>query len=182
MGFDLSALPVRLDSAPLRRIRQDPRAWELADEQIPPSELPHGLASERMLFPNRSHDHAEYVLDPAGRHAIAEWTERERSLPYRIIQGDEPFAEHARGVQGVPLRCSTARFLAEAAATIDALDLAAARERFSVADMVDLCLYKVGPSEDDDDAFARITADLRRLAAYYRDIAGQGLDLVFILD
>lgn len=164
MGLDLSGVPVRLDSVRLL------------------GELPEGLAPERALFPDRSHEQAEYLLDPLGRRAIESWAERERSVPYRIVHGDEPFADHAAGVQGVPWRCSTAAFLAEAAATIDAIDLGAVRGRFSVADMADLGLYKVDPGEADSDAFTRIAANLRRLAAHYREIADQGLDLVLVLD
>ncbi len=116
------------------------------------------------------------ISDPAGYRMRTSWPERERSLPYRIIEGDEVFAVHARGGRGVPWRCSTMAFLAEAVVTIDALDPVAARQEFSVADMVALGVYKAPPSDNDEEVFARVLDGLRRLAAHYRGIVDRGLD------
>lgn len=196
MGLDLSSLPVRLASAPMRRIREDATLWEIAvrnppfcsyeDDTLPDisrellTELPS--ARERAHFPDRSHHQAEYVLDPDGYRALPGWVERERSLPYRIIYGDVLFADHAVAGQGIHWRCSTAAFLAKAAAEIDALDLVATRRRFSVADMSSEGVYKVHPAEDDSAAFERIVVNLRDIAGYYHEIADQGLDLILTLE
>lgn len=102
-------------------------------------------------------------------------------MPYLITHGDEFVAEHARAGQGIPWRCSTAAFLRRAATTIDALDPVTTRQRFSTQHMVDLHVYKA-PLGDDDEQFDEVLPSLRDLSAYYRTIANQGLDLIFILD
>ncbi|GAA3835404.1 hypothetical protein GCM10022226_66210 [Sphaerisporangium flaviroseum] len=199
MGLDLSASPVRLNSPAVRLIQVDAQAWEFAslhppftspspyDEPLPDvsrellATLPEGFGIARP-YPDRSYGQAEYLLDPAGYRALTGWPERERSLPYRIIEGDRPFADHATGGQGVPWRCSTASFLAEAAATIDAIDVAAARQEFFVADMWALGVYKVSQTERDDEAFKRVLNNLRQLARYYHRLVEHGLDLIIEKD
>jgi hypothetical protein len=99
-------------------------------------------------------------------------------MAYRIIAGAEVFADHAMTGQGFRWRCSTAEFLAAAAARIDHLDVAAARSAFSVAEMDDLGLYKVRREEDDDQAFARILARLRAFGEHCRRTAARDLDLI----
>jgi hypothetical protein len=196
MGLDLSTIATRLDSASVRRIRQDAGACEVAELNPPFSyyavdepqpdisrellaDLPDELAHSWFYpFPDRSYQQAEYLIDPAGRRALTSWVERERSLNYRIIHGDEPFADHAVADQGHPLRCSTTAFLTEAAARIDAIDDDAARREFSVARMYADGAYKARPDEYDSVAFDRITGRLRTLATYYHKIVDQGLDLI----
>jgi hypothetical protein len=197
VGLDLWSCPVRLESVPMRLIRSDARVWEVAVDHAPFCDLPAGSLPEisRQLqaefpdglhrtwnFPGRSYGQAEYLLDPAGYRMRTSWPERERSLPYRIIEGAEVFAVHATGGQGIPWRCSTMAFLAEAVMTIDALDPVAARREFSVADMVALGVYKVRPSDNDEEVFARVLDGLRRLAAHYRGIVDRGLDLIVVKD
>jgi hypothetical protein len=192
VSFDLRSIAVPLDSPPIRRMRADEQAWQEASERPPfvsqdwGEPLPE-ISRELMdivprrwtwSFPDRSHSQAEYLLDPAGSRALASWAERERSRPFRIIEGDEPFADHARGAQGVPWRCSRASFLIEAADVIQTLDAAMARREFSVAEMDSSGVYKTRPDEDDDEAFERLSGHLGRLARYYRDVAGRGLDLI----
>jgi hypothetical protein len=99
-------------------------------------------------------------------------------LPYRIVWGDERFAEHATSGQGISWRCSTAAFLDNAATTIDALDTVAARQAFSIAEMFELGVYKVRPSDNDEEAFDRVLENLRSLARHYHQIARRGLDLI----
>ncbi|MGH3715107.1 MAG: DUF1877 family protein [Micromonosporaceae bacterium] len=197
MALDLGSYPVRLGSAPMRLIRADARAWQAAVDHPPfcdrpadslpevsrqlQAEFPDGLERD-WNFPDRSYGQAEYLLDCAGYRTLKSWPERERSLPYRIIEGDEEFAVHATGVQGITWRCSTAAFLAEAVATIGSLDPVAARREFSVAEMAALGVYKVHPSHDDDEVFAGLLDGLRRLAAYYRGIVDRGLDLIIVKD
>jgi hypothetical protein len=199
VGLDLRSIPVRLGSEPARRIREDADLWEAAawlppfssrlygEEQLPGislallAEVP-GVQGWTAHFPDRSHQQAEYLLDPRAMRESLTYAERERSLPYRVIFGDEGFAGHARASQGVAWRCSGTAFLRQAAALIDAIDPAAARREFSVAEMYDLGVYKVRPNGDDDTEFEVVLQHLRRLAAYYGQVADQGLDLIFELD
>lgn len=200
MGFSLESVPVRLDSAPMRALRAaDAEAVDEASLHPPFCERhyfgdPTPAANRELLallpegfdrpwrFPGRTHQQAEYLIDPVGHGRIRSREERERSLPYRIIHGDEPFAEHARGTQGVAWRCSTSKFLADAAARIDAIDVEAARRDFSIADMVERAVYKVGPTEDDEETFTWVLAHLRALARWYHRVADAGVDLIVILD
>ena len=99
-----------------------------------------------------------------------------------MIFGDEAFAEHARAPQGVPWRCSGPAFLRQAAALIGAIGPVAARREFSAAEMAGLRLYKSGRHDDDDAEFAVILRQLRRLAAYYDQVANRGLGLIVKLD
>jgi hypothetical protein len=198
VGIDLTCVPVRLDSAAVRKLRQDADVWEEASPHPPftggPRPWPPPALNESLLadlppearlwspFPDRGHAQAEYLLDPVGHGALAGWAARERSLPYRIIHGDRPFAPHAVGGQGIAWRCSTVAFLREAATVIDELDEVATREAFRVADMVAAAVYKARADEDDDDAFARLLAGLRRLSGAYRLVADLGLDLIIEQD
>jgi hypothetical protein len=134
------------------------------------------------LFTDRSYGQAEYLLDPANYRRIDSRAQRERTLPYRVIYGDEYFADHATGGQGISWRCSTAGFLDQAAETIDALDVATVRREFSVAEMYALGIYKVHETDDDDQTFERVLTNLRWLADLYRHIARDGLDLIIETD
>ena len=199
MGFDLRSFPVRLGSEPVRRIREYADLWEVATlhaplghkRKEPLPEISTALLAEVpdvqewiWHYPDRSHDQAEYLLDPRTSRELRSYAERERSLPYRVIFGDEEFAEHARGPQGPRWRCSGAAFLRQAAALIDAIDPVSARRDFSVAEMERLHLYKVpNPAvTDDDEHFERILQHLRDIAAYYSQVAGRGLDLIIELN
>lgn len=175
MGLDLRCVAVRLDSARVGRIRVDAAAW---DTEVGERRLGRWIP----LFVDRSHNQAEYLLDPVSYRRMDSYGHRERSLPYRIIRGDERFADHAVGGQGIPWRCSTAAFLARAVAMIDALDVATRRRQFSVADMDALGVYKVRPTDDDDESFERTLARLRSLADHYRHVARDGLDVIVQLD
>jgi hypothetical protein len=196
MGLDLQTFPVRLDSTPMRILRSDAQAWEDAVDHPPFCNLPSDSLPEISLqllasfpnglglnypFPDRSHEQAEYLLDPVGFRALTDWAERERSLPYRIIQGDRVFADHAASGQGMRWRCSTAAFLAEAAAAIAAIDVAAAHREFSVAEMATLGIYKVHDTQGDDEYFERVLGGMERLARYYRQVANDGMDLILTL-
>lgn len=64
---------------------------------------------------------------------------------------------------------------------IDDLDVAAARREFSVADMVEECLYKVHEDEPDDQAFVRILAELHAWAEHLRTTVAHRLDLIITL-
>lgn len=198
MGFDLSGIPVRLDSDPVRRIRENAGLWReaayrppfgsrLGGEPLPEISLAlvAGVPGDQGWtghFPDRSQDKAEYLLDPRTARELRTYSERERSLPYRVIFGDEDFAEHARAPQGVPWRCSGPAFLRQAAALIGAIDPVTARPGFSVAEMADLQLYKSGRDDDDDVEFEVILQHLRRLGAYYGQVADRGLGLIIKLD
>ncbi len=198
MGLDLRTIAVRLGSEPVRRIRHSADQWQeaayrppfgprLGDEQLP--EISLALIAEvpdvqgwTAHFPDRSHDKAEYLLDPGAARELQTYAERERSLPYRVIFGDEDFAEHARAPQGVPWRCSGPAFLRQAAALIRAIDPVTARREFSVTELADQRLYKSSGDDDDDVEFAVILRHLRRLAAYYGQVANRGLGLIIKLD
>jgi hypothetical protein len=200
VGLDLSMTPVRLDSTAMRVMSESAEVFEEAqvhppfrssrfrDEPLPAVNrrllalLPEDLDTPIDPFPRRSHGQAEYLLDPAGHRRIDSWRTRERRLPYRIVHGDRAMAEHMRAGQGIHWRCSTASFLAEAAARIDQLDVDAVRREFSVADMVEQGVYKVHPDEDDDESFAATLAELRRLGEYYHRLVDLGLDVVVVLD
>jgi hypothetical protein len=198
VGLDLSAIPVRLGSEPVRRIREDAGLWReaayrppfgsrLGEEPLPEISLAliAGTPGDQGWtghFPDRSHDKAEYLLDPCTARRLRSYSERERSLPYRVIFGDEGFAGHARAPQGAPWRCSGTPFLRQAVALIDAIDPVAARREFSVAEMADLQLYKSSRDDDDDAEFEAILQHLRRLATYYGQVADRGLDLIIKLD
>jgi hypothetical protein len=132
-------------------------------------------------FPDRSQEQAEYLLDPLAHRAFGSWEERERSLSYRTIHGDDSFARHAESGQGHPWRCSTSRFLAEAASRIDAIDPGTLRRQFSVDEMVDSGVYKARRGVDDDEVFGQLVDGLHRLAHEYHRLAASGLGLVVIL-
>jgi hypothetical protein len=197
VGFDLTCVPVRLDSAAVRLMRDDADSWAVASEYPPFSRIARGSpppVSRRLLaalppganrwspFPDRAHGQAEFLLDPRGYLLLSGWEERQRSLPYRIVYGDRPFAPHARGVQGVAWRCSTAAFLQLAAAAIEALDETATHRLFRTADMVAAGVYKARAETDDDVAFDSVLSALRRLGREYRRIAASGLDLIIEKD
>lgn len=198
VGLDLRTIPVRLGAEPVRRIRASAGLWQeaayrppfgprLGEEQLPEislaliAEVPGGQGWTGH-FPDRSHGKAEYLLAPGTARELGSYAERERSLPYRVIFGDEDFAEHATAPQGVPWRCSGPAFLRQAAALIGAIDPVTARREFSVAEMADLHLYKSIGDEDDDAEFAEILGHLYRLAAYYGQVANRGLGLISKLD
>jgi hypothetical protein len=144
--------------------------------------LPTGFESW-WPFPGRTHGKAEYLIDPVGYRRLRSWEERERSLPFRAVRGDQPFAEHAMSGQGVTWRCSTSAFPSEAAALIDAIDVDAVRSAFSVAEMDHLGVYKADARAADDDAeFTRVLADLRELSRRYHQLVGARLDLVVTLE
>lgn len=121
------------------------------------------------------------LLDPVGFRRSSSYEERERTLEHRVVRGDQRFAEHATSGQGVHWRCSHAGFLVRAVARIDAIDVAAVRAEFSVAEMDELGVYKVHAGEDDDEKFAVVLADLRGLARWYHQLVGAGLDAMVIL-
>jgi len=81
VGFDLRTIPVCLGSEPVRRIRASAELWQeaayrppfgtrLGEEPLPEiglaltAEVP-GLQGWTGHFPDRGHDKAEYLLDPA---------------------------------------------------------------------------------------------------------------------
>jgi hypothetical protein len=199
MGIDLRAIAVRLDSPSVRRLlATDPESfWDATcrppftnttwDEPLPAlnqalcTEHP-GLSGWDDLYPDRSYEVAEWVLDPRARRAIRDWATRERSTAFRIITGDHDLAEHATGVHGIRWRGSRATFLRAAADTIDRLDVDAARAEFSVAELSDRGTYKLHADDGDDVLFAVAVANLRRVSQYYRAVADRGLDLIFRRD
>jgi Domain of unknown function (DUF1877) len=197
MGLDLWTYPVRWDSAPMRLIREDPQVWKCAignppfnrHRGRPVPEICRQLLAEvpdamelAWEYPDRSYHQAEYLLDPAGYRRLTSYEERELTMPYRIVQGDKEFAWHARGAQGIPWRYSTNDFLIEAVLTIDAVDPAAARREFSVADMLGHRIYRANPSDEDNETFEHVLANLREMARYYERIVDRGLDLIFVKD
>lgn len=199
MGLDLSAIPVRLDAEPVRRLLSDPdvfqdttyrppftnRTW---GEPLPPLNQALCAAHPNLSgwdspYPDRSYEAAEFVLDPAAWRAATDWETRERSIAHRIIHGDHYLADHAMGGQGVRWRGSRAAFLYQAADTIDRLDLVAARRAFSLPELDDLGVYKVSVDHDnEEELFVKVTRNLARLAGYYRSVAERGLDLIIEKD
>lgn len=198
MGLDLLTVPVRLETAGMRAIRESAEAWEAASFRPPFFEddeydgplprvsreilehIPDGFEATDH-FPDRGFEEVEYLLNLSSERRSGNWEERERSFPYRAVHGDRYFAEHAAGGQGHPWRCSTSGFLAEAAARIDAIDPTMVRRRFSVREMVDAGVYKARLGEDDDVVFERRLAALRSLARYYHRLADNSLDLIVIV-
>ena len=194
VGIDLESIAVPLHADPVRAVRGSPALWGTASEHPPfcrarPGEalpaisqalvavLPSG-AGWVHHFVDRSQQQAEYLLDPVAYRTMQTWQEREASMAYRIIHGDEVFAEHALSGQGFRWRCSTKTFLTAAVDRIDSLDLTAIRREFSVAEMADLGLYKVHPEEDDDHAFGRVLAELREFAEHCRRVVVRDLDVI----
>lgn len=194
MGLDLSAYRLLLDVEPVRRILADRDEFELAyggppfhrligDEQLPPisralcAALP-GLTGSDHPYPDRTFGVAEFVLDPDGHRRTRSWVERERTLPYRILHGDDELAEHVVSTTGFPWRASRPAFLRRAAEAIDALDPVAARADFRLAELVERGVYKAVQWDDEDELFTTVTANLAGLGRYYRRVADDGLDLV----
>jgi hypothetical protein len=186
VGLDFRSIRVPLDADPVRAIRADP-ALRATAEDYPPFGVRFGdevlpEISEALLavlpagvrwshhFGDRSFQQAEYLLD---RRVTRTWEERERTMAYRTVFGDERFAGS--------WRCSDPAFLAGAAERIDTLDVAAARRGFSVAEMARNGVYKVQPGDPDDDAFARVLANLRSFADHCRDTAARELGLIITL-
>jgi hypothetical protein len=197
VGLDWKCVAVPLDAAPVRAIRTDARLWDIASEQPPfrrawgDAPLPD-ISGELLAalppgtgwvhhFDSRSYGQAEYLLDPGAYRSTRTWAQRERTTAFRIIRGDEPFAAHAVSGQGVSWRCSGRAFLADAVARVDGLDVEVARRGFSVAEMVDLGVYKAQPGEPDGDAFDRTLGELRAFAEYCRAVVARELDLVVSL-
>jgi hypothetical protein len=135
------------------------------------------VAQAGIVLPRLLADRVGLTTGLSGALATS-WGQRERTMPYRVIQGDQTFADHARGGQGILWRYSSCTFLAAAVAAIDALPVAAVRREFSVAEMVDLGVYKAQPNEDDDTAFDRVLENLRRLGRHYHQFVGKGLDVI----
>lgn len=199
MGLDVTMVPVRLESAPMRAVRESAEVWAQAyleppftrgggtREPVPAISgeitalIPEGFGKYD-AFPGRAQQQAEYLLDPVAFRRLGSFGERERTLAYRIAHGDQRFAEHAVAGQGAPWRCSHSDFLAVAAARIDAIDVAAVRAEYSVAEMYEMGVYKVHEGEDDDENFAEVLADLRGLARWCHRLVGEGLDTIVIID
>lgn len=187
-----------LHAGPMRAIRADAALWEQASTWPPFSPRREGGTlpeiSRDLLavvpagtgwvdhFHGRCFQQAEYLLDPvAYRTQARTWRERERTMAYRIVTGDDVFADHARTGQGFPWRCSTSAFLVAAVQRIDSLDVDAVRQEFSVAEMDTLGMYKAHPGEDDDEAFIRVLTQLRKFAEHCRTAAAKALDLIVTL-
>ncbi|WP_250032353.1 DUF1877 family protein [Paractinoplanes maris] len=124
----------------------------------------------------------EYVFDPGQwRSEVGRSDERRKTMAHCIIRGDAVFADETAPDLGIPWRCSTAGFLTEVVERIDRLDVAAARHEFSVAEMVQLDLYKVHPEGETDETFDRLMTYLRDFADRCRGIAAHGLGLVITM-
>ncbi|ADD44390.1 DUF1877 family protein [Stackebrandtia nassauensis] len=192
MGVDWSASPVRLASDAMREIREDPQLWETAsfyppfyDDPEPIPEISRRLTADwpeglewRVGFLDRAYNQVEYLLDPVAYRRMEDWARRERSLSYRIVHGDNPFAEHAVSGQGFPWRCSSREFLAEAVEVIDRLDVARVRAEYSKVDMSRLGVYKVSPRGDDGISFDANLERLRQLGDFYRSVVDSDFDVV----
>jgi hypothetical protein len=190
-------MALSLDAEPVRLIRVDPAVWEQSDGYPPFGGLHPGEtlpdisrailgavpAGTRWVehFAGRSFQQAEYLLDPVAYRAERTWEQRKRTMAYRIINGDEYFAEHATSSQGAPWRCSTTDFLTEAVRRIDALDVTAVRREFSVAHMENRGVYKVHSEGDDQEIFDQVVGYLREFAEYCRDVVARDLDLIITL-
>ncbi|WP_143133765.1 DUF1877 family protein [Actinoplanes philippinensis] len=190
------ALP--LESGPVRALRADPALQRLAEDQPPftrrwPDEVLPRI-SEQLLavvpddtkwsldfFESRNFDQAEYLLDPIATRTIKSWPQRERMATYRAIFGAQRFALYTSDGCVTPWRCSSPAELTAAARLIDELDVAAVRREFSVADMLELGLYKVHPEDDDTESFTRALGDLRAWADHCRGVAARDLGLVIDL-
>ncbi|MFC4063680.1 DUF1877 family protein [Actinoplanes subglobosus] len=198
MGLDFECLAVPLDADPVRAIRASPELWAMADDQPPfsgpwPDEelpditrrllavLPEGTSRNLDFFGSRNHEQAEYLLDPVASRTTQTWEQRRHLPTYQAVFGAELFAEHAASGQGIRWRCSTPDQLAAAVQLIDALDVAAVRREFSLAEMVRLGVYKVHPEEDEQDYFTRNLQDLRTWADHCRHVATQNLGLMITL-
>jgi hypothetical protein len=198
VGIDLRSIAVPLRAEPIRAIRADAALWEqastsppfsrrLGDETLP--DISRDLLAVMPAdtgwvdhFDGRCFQQAEYLLDPlAYRTQARTWHERERTVAYRIVTGDDVFADHARTGQGFPWRCSTSAFLVAAVQRLDSLDVDAVRQEFSVAEMDASGLYKVHADEDDDEAFARVLTQLREFAEHCRAVATKELGLIITL-
>jgi hypothetical protein len=198
VGVDLRSIAVPLQAEPIRAIRADAALWEQASTWPPFSARRGGETlpeiSRNLLevvpagtgwvdhFDGRCFQQAEYLLNPvAYRTQARTWRERERTVAYRIVTGDDVFADHARTGQGFPWRCSTTAFLVAAVQRIDSLDVDTVRQQFSVAEMDALGLYKVHAGEEDNKAFARVLTQLRKFAEHCRTVAAGDLDLIITL-
>ncbi|MEU8606409.1 hypothetical protein AB0C29_00145 [Actinoplanes sp. NPDC048791] len=198
VGIELRSIAVPLHAEPIRAIRADAALWEQAstwppfsprrgEEALPEisrdllAVVPAG-AGWVDHFDGRCFQQAEYLMDPvAYRTQARTWRERERTVAYRIVTGDDVFADHARTGQGFAWRCSTKAFLVAAVQHLDSLDVDAVRQGFSVAEMDALGLYKVHAGEDDDKAFTRVLTQLREFAEHRRTVAAKNLDLIITL-
>ncbi|MCY1143995.1 DUF1877 family protein [Actinoplanes sp. Pm04-4] len=199
MGLDMSCLIVPLDAEPVRAIRADMALFSTAEEYPPfgprfGDEVLPDISYQLLevvsaqcrwteVLGGRSFAKAEYLLNPASYRAIHTWEKRERSPAYRMTRGDEPFAREGVTLERCSWRCSRSASLKRTAHTIDALDVAAVRREFSVADMCEQGVYKADhPDEDDEENFTEILGYLRDFANLCHQVSGQGLDLVFRLD
>jgi uncharacterized protein DUF1877 len=196
MGVDLRMCAVRLASEPMVQIRTDEAAWRSALDHPPfhwrscgtPADVSQLLAEVPNAltlnwdYPDRSFHQLEYLLDPVGYHRLTSYEEREQTLPYRIIEGDQLFAWHARGGQGRPWRCSTNDFLTCALVFLDEFDPAAVRSEFSVAAMAARGIYKTHEDADDDATFAALLDRLGELTRYYERVWSHDLDMIVIKD
>lgn len=182
MAFEVKALAVRLAAGPLRFLQPDGDATGSAGRSGREFRhaLPDGVEWFRP-FPDGSHEVAEFLLDPAGYRAAASWEQRERSMPFRIVQGDR-YAGEARGGQGVRWRCSDAEFLARAVLTIDALDPTALRQEFSLAELVERGVDGVHETDDEMQTCERAMSQLHGLARFYARLADEKLDVLIVRD
>jgi hypothetical protein len=192
MGIDLYMCAIPLNCEPMVEIRGDERLWESACAQPPffwhaHRRLPMPEINRRLLaempddrdmtwdFPDRSFHQLEYLLDPVGYRRLNSYEEREQTLPYQVVQGDQPFAWFAPG-----WRCSTNEFLSIALMFLDEFDPAAVRPEFSNAAMWDRGIYKTRPDEDDDATFVTLLNHLGELTRYYQRVVAAGLDAIVI--
>jgi hypothetical protein len=51
-----------------------------------------------------------------------------------------------------------------------------------MTELADIGIYKIAPTTDGNELFARTLRNLTGLARYYRDIARRGVDLIFKVD
>jgi hypothetical protein len=196
MGFDLRYLPVHLDCVPMKRIREDPELRSQAIEHPPFSkhvttvlpeisqqlqaELPHGWRWGS-CYPDRTQNQVEYLLDPPAYRCLDGWSRRKRSMPYRIVYGDECFAPQSTGGQGSPWRCSSNAFLREAVTTLGNLDIWSVTQEFSPQEMITLGLYQTHPGQVED-SLDRLLTRIEQLQSYYWELVDQDLDLLVIAD
>jgi hypothetical protein len=193
MGFDLNYLPVHLDCVPMKRIREDPEVRVQAVEHPPFSDHPAAVVPEisqqlqaetpqgwrqGRCYPDRTQKQVEYLLDrlatDSGRLA-----RRKRSMPYRIVFGDESFATHTTGGQGSLWRCSSNAFLREAVTALGNLDIWSVTQEFSPQEMITLGIYQTHPGQVED-SLDRLLTRIEHLRSYYWVLVDQDLDLLVI--
>lgn len=125
---------------------------------------------------SRMHDALIYILNPDSYISSKGYTELEKTLPFRIVKGEQVFSDHLRATQGVPVRVSSFEFVEKCFEFCNSYSIDELKSNFDARKMTELGLYKVGESSE----YKFIEDYFLGLTNFYRDMVSVGQVSVFV--